>query len=235
MKEWESIFPEEERRIYEKACYGAQQEFGQNPALLVIDVTLSFVGTRPMEILDAIDEFPSSCGKVAWEALPKIRTLLEAFRKANLPVVYTTGDANFKAIFANATKRSPAAEDSDETGDTIPELIKPRRGEFVVRKARASAFFGTHLTTYLIKRHVDSLLITGTTTSGCVRATTLDAFSYGFPAFLVEECIFDRSRLSHLVNLYEMNSKYGTVISLADALALVRRLGGGKKPKAAIC
>lgn len=234
MKEWEAIFPELERRIYEKARYGGKQEFGQNPALLIIDVTLAFVGTRPVEILDAIDEFPSSCGKVAWEALPKIKTLLEACRGASVPVVFTTGDANFKAIFANATKRSPAAQDIEAKGDEIPEVIKPRQGEYVVRKARASAFFGTHLITYLIRKKVDSLLITGTTTSGCVRATTLDAFSFGLPAFLVEDCIFDRSRLSHLVNLYEMNSKYGTVISLAETLDLVRKLGGGKKSMTAI-
>ena len=151
-----------------------------------------------------------------------------------MPVVFTTGDANFKAIFANATKRSPAAQDMEAKGDEIPEVIKPRQGEYVMRKARASAFFGTHLITYLIRKKVDSLLITGTTTSGCVRATSLDAFSFGLPAFLVEDCIFDRSRLSHLVNLYEMNSKYGTVISLAEALELVRKLGGGKKPMAAI-
>ncbi len=129
MKEWQAVFPEEERRIYEKARYGGRQEFGQNPALIIIDVTLAFVGTRPMETLDAIDEFPSSCGKVAWEALPKIRTLLEACRKSSLPVVYTTGDAEFKEIFANATKRSPAAEDAEVKGDKIPEMIKPRRGE----------------------------------------------------------------------------------------------------------
>jgi nicotinamidase-related amidase len=234
MKEWEAIFPEPERRIYEKARYGGKQEFGQNPALLIIDVTLAFVGTRPVEILDAIDEFPSSCGKVAWKALPKIKTLLEACRGASVPIVFTTGDAAFKAIFANVTKRSPAAQDIEAKGDEIPEVIKPRQGEYVVRKARASAFFGTHLITYLIRKKVDSLLITGTTTSGCVRATSLDAFSFGLPAFLVEDCIFDRSQLSHLVNLYEMNSKYGTVISLAETLELVRKLDDEKKSKAAI-
>ncbi len=186
-----------------------------------------------METLDAIDEFPSSCGKVAWEALPKIRTLLEACREASLPVVYTTSDAEFKEIFANATKRSSAAEDAEAKGNKIPEMIKPRRGEYVVRKARASAFFGTHLITYLVRRKVDSLLITGTTTSGCVRATVLDGFSYGFPAFLVEECVFDRSRLSHLVNLYEMNSKYGSVIALAEALNYVHELSGERRLKAA--
>ena len=84
-------------------------------------------------------------------------------------------------------------------------MIKPLGGEFIVRKARASAFFGTHLITYLVNKGVDCLLVTGTSTCGCVRGTVLDGYSYGFPVFLVEECVFDRSRTSHLVNLFEMN------------------------------
>ena len=90
--------------------------------------------------------------------------------------------------------------------------------------ARASAFFGTHLITYLLSKGVDSLLVAGTTTCGCVRGTVLDGYSYGFPVFVVEECVFDRSRTSHLVNLYEMNSKYATVIELAEALNYVEGL-----------
>jgi nicotinamidase-related amidase len=221
MREWERIFPEEDREIYRRAGYGKRSDFGQRPALCIIDVTTCFTGTRPMEVLQAIEEFPSSCGKAAWEALPGIRTLLDACRKADLPIVHTTGDSAFRAAFANATKRGTREPDTGEKGDVIPELIKPRRGEFVVRKARASAFFGTHLITYLTKKRIDSLLVAGTTTSGCVRATVLDAFSYGFAVFLVEECIFDRSRFSHLTNLYEMNAKYGDVIPLTAALEYV--------------
>ncbi len=97
-------------------------------------------------------------------------------------------------------------------------------GEFIVRKARASAFFGTHLITYLVQKNVDCLLVTGTTTCGCVRGTVLDGYSYGFPVFVVEECVFDRSRTSHLVNLFEMNSKYASVISLAEAVGYVHGL-----------
>ena len=113
-------------------------------------------------------------------------------------------------------------------------MIKPLQGEFIVRKARASAFFGTHLITYLVNKGVDCLFVTGTSTCGCVRGTVLDGYSYGFPVFLVEECVFDRSRTSHLVNLFEMNSKYATVISLADALGYVEGLGGKQSMKAGI-
>ena len=232
MKEWQKFFPEEERRIYEKAGYKGKQTFGRNPALLIIDVILGFTGTKPMEIMEAIEEFPTSCGRVAWEALPKIRKLLNGCREAEIPVVYSTGDPEFKAAFGNATKRAVDSSDYNRLATEFPEMIKPMEGEFIVRKARASAFFGTHLITYLLHKGVDCLLVTGTSTCGCVRGTVLDGYSYGFPVFLVEECVFDRSRTSHLVNLFEMNSKYATVISLAEAMSYVEGLGRKTKMKA---
>jgi maleamate amidohydrolase len=224
MREWESFFPEEERKIYEKAGYKGKAPFGRNPALLVIDMQLAFTGTKPMEIMEAIDEFPTSCGKAAWEAIPKIQQLIHACRDASVPVVYSAGDPDFKAAMGNATKRKVGDTDFAELGGRFPDALKPREGEFVVHKARASAFFGTHLITYLQSKGIDSLLVTGTTTCGCVRGTVLDGYSYGFPVFVVEECVFDRSRTSHLVNLYEMNSKYATVIPLAEALDYVGQL-----------
>jgi nicotinamidase-related amidase len=224
MREWQTFFPEEERKIYEKAGYKGRQSFGRNPALLIIDMQLGFTGTKPMEIMEAIEEFPTSCGKVAWEAIPKIQQLLHACREAGIPVAYSTGDTDFKAALGNATKRKVGGKDYVKLAGEFPETIKPIEGEFIVRKARASAFFGTHLITYLLSKGVDSLLVTGTTTCGCVRGTVLDGYSYGFPVFVVEECVFDRSRTSHLVNLYEMNSKYATVIELSEALNYVEGL-----------
>jgi nicotinamidase-related amidase len=224
MREWERIFPEDERRMYEKAGYKGKDSFGRNPALLVIDVITGFTGTRPMEVMEAIEEFPTSCGKVAWEALPKIQKLLQACREANVPVIYSTSDPDFKAAFGNATKRGVDATDFEKLATQFPDMIKPQEGEFIVRKARASAFFGTHLITYLVRKNIDCLLVTGTSTCGCVRGTVLDGYSYGYPVFLVEECVFDRSRTSHLVNLYEMNAKYATVIQLSEALNYVEQL-----------
>jgi nicotinamidase-related amidase len=230
MREWEAFFPEAERKIYEKAGYRTRQEFGRNPALLIIDVILGFTGTKPMEIMEAIDEFPTSCGKVAWEALPKIRELLETCRKAKIPVIYSTGDAEFKNAMGNATKRAVSQKDLQKLAMDFPEMIRPREGEFIVRKARASVFFGTHLITYLFNKGIDCLLVTGTTTCGCVRATVLDGYSYGLPVFVVEECVFDRSRTSHLVNLFDMNTKYANVITLGEALTYVRGVEGRVRP-----
>ena len=75
-----------------------------------------------------------------------------------------------------------------------------------------------------MRKNIDSLLVVGTSTCGCVRGTVLDGYSFGFPVFVVEECVFDRSRTSHLVNLFEMNAKYASVIQLAEALDYVNRL-----------
>jgi nicotinamidase-related amidase len=150
--------------------------------------------------------------------------LIHACREASVPVVYSAGDPDFKAAMGNATKRKVGDTDFAELGGRFPDALKPREGEFVVHKARASAFFGTHLITYLQSKGIDSLLVTGTTTCGCVRGTVLDGYSYGFPVFVIEECVFDRSRTSHLVNLYEMNSKYASVIPLDEALGYVDQL-----------
>ena len=233
MRDWEKIIPEHDREIYEKAGYAGKQGFGQRPALLVIDVITGFTGTKPMETLEAIDEFRSSCGKVAWQALPHIRKLIVACRKQNLPVVYSTADPAFKAVFGNATKRTKEATTMTDLSVEFPQMIRPRKDEFVVHKARASAFFGTHLITYLTRKNIDSLIVTGCTTSGCVRATVIDGFSNGFPVFVVEEGVFDRSQFSHLVNLYEMNSKYATVVTRDEALSHVSRLGAPGRVKAA--
>ena len=75
MREWEQFFPEDERKMYEKAGYKGKDQFGRNPALLIIDVITGFTGTKPMPVMDAIDEFPTSCGQVAWDALPKIQRI----------------------------------------------------------------------------------------------------------------------------------------------------------------
>lgn len=231
MKEWERIVPELDREIYKKAGYCSRQAFAQKPALLVIDMIFAFTGTRPLETLEAIDEFRTACGKAAWDAIPKIRKLLHACRQRGVPIAYSTSDLDFIAALGYSTKRAKEPTTSRPLATEFPQRIRPMRGEFIVRKARASAFFGTHLITYLLRKGVDSLLVTGCTTSGCVRGTVLDGYSYGFPVFVVEDCVFDRSRFSHLVNLYELNSKYATVVSVNETLAYLENLKGREDSK----
>ena len=97
----------------------------------------------------------------------------------------------------------------------------------VIRKDKPSVFFGTPLMSYLHELQVDTLLVTGTTTSGCVRATVVDAFSYNFKVVVVEECVFDRGQASHQVNLFDMQAKYADVVSLEDALRYLDKLPHG--------
>ncbi len=229
MREWEEIIPEIDRQVYSKAQYGKKQAFGRNPALIVVDVVTSFTGTQPKKTLEAIEEFQTSCGEQGWNALPHIRTLIDACREALIPVIYTKGDPEYKVSCGGSTKSQIGiSEDKIRAiyAEGFPEPIMPKDGDFVIRKTKASAFFTTPLPIYLNHHGVDSLLICGTTTCGCVRATVVDSFSYGYPTFVVEECCFDRSNFSHLVNLFEMNQKYADVLTLKQTLALIEKLRG---------
>jgi nicotinamidase-related amidase len=114
--------------------------------------------------------------------------------------------------------------DSWDKGNDIVEEIAPRAGDIIVRKQKPSAFFGTPLMSMLNEVHADSVLVAGTTTSGCVRASVIDAFSYNLKVSVVEECVFDRGQASHKINLFDMAMKYADVISLEETLEYVRRL-----------
>lgn len=227
MREWEKIIPEIDRQVYNKAQYGKKQPFGRNPALIVVDVVTSFTGSKPQKTLEAIDEFQTSCGEQGWRALPHIRALIHACREALMPVIYTKGDPEYKVSCGGSTKSQLGISEKEIRAifnEGFPELIMPREGDFVIRKTKASAFFMTPLPIYLNNQGVDSLIVCGTTTCGCVRATVVDSFSYGYPTFVVEECCFDRSNFSHLVNLFEMNQKYADVLTLEETLKLIEQL-----------
>ncbi|MBI2954538.1 MAG: isochorismatase family protein [Chloroflexi bacterium] len=226
MTRWQDIMPEEDRAIYEKAGYCERQPFGRNPALLVIDVTTGFIGKRPENVFKSVEEFRTSCGDVGWDALPNIKKILDACRDKGLRVVYTRGSPTNARFVGNVTKRDLGADDQSRTveAEQIPELIAPRSDEWILEKPRASAFFATPLATYLHMQGVDSVLVTGCVTSGCVRATVVDACSHGFRVFMIEEGVFDRARLSHLVSLYELNAKYANVITVDEAVEYVRSL-----------
>src|SRR5947209_16792427 len=111
-----------------------------------------------------------------------------------------------------------------DKGKHIVEESAPQQGDLVVRKQKPSAFFGTALISMLNEVHADSVLVTGTTTSGCVRASVIDAFSYNLKVSVIEECVFDRGQASHKINLFDMAMKYADVISLKEAIEYVQSL-----------
>lgn len=231
MRWWEELFSEEEREVYQTyqtALRERPQPEGQRPALLVVDVTVAFCGRPGQTLLESVAEWPTACGPVAWEAMPHIQQLLAAARAAELPVVYTTAQPNVHTYYGGVVKRKKDSNKPPVTSRPgavdIPAEIAPQEGELVLQKPKASAFFATPLAIHLNHVRADSLIVCGTTTSGCVRASVVDGFSGGYPVYLVEEATFDRSRLSHGVSLYDMNTKYADVICTAEAVAWMGRV-----------
>lgn len=214
-KEWMQIVPESERKGYQKSGYGKPRAPGPDSALIVVDVTVAFTGSKPQPIEQAIREFPTACGDSAWEALPRIKCLIDLFREKKRPVIFTRSDVRGQQFAGTATKTDRPINPDPRFG-RFPGPIVALENEWVMEKTKASVFFGTPLNSYLHKEKIDTVVICGVSTSGCVRASVVDAFSYGYTTFVVDDCCFDRSHFSHCANLFDMNAKYATVLSLED-------------------
>jgi nicotinamidase-related amidase len=217
---WRSWLDADDRRLYERAGYRGTVAPQGRPALLVIDVTRGFVGSRPQPVADAVLEYPTSCGERAWSALPQISLLLDAFRGRGLPVVFTRADRLAQAAIGRATSRTVRCATEDP--DAFVAQVAPRDDEWVCGKTRASAFYGTPLEAFLRARRVEVLAVCGATTSGCVRASCVDAFSAGFGVMVAEDACFDRAEQPHQANLFDLHAKYGAVMparSIARSLA----------------
>ena len=210
---WKDVIPAEVLEIY--AAYRREVRVGRNPALLAIDLyNLVYQGgARPVNEL--IDRYPSACGVFAYAAIEPTRRLFAAARAAGLPVIYTTAAARRGSVAA--TNRRVGTGTGDDYA--IYEAFAPRPGEPVIEKERASAFYGTPLVAHLNRLGVDSVLICGDSTSGCVRASTVDAYSNGYHATVVEECVFDRAELIHKIALFDLHHKYADVVTIDEVLA----------------
>jgi maleamate amidohydrolase len=226
---WRTVFPERDRQIYEAARFGGLLEPGRQPAVMVIDVVESFASPAKEDIFDAIGEYRTSCGAAGADAIENIASLLDLAREVQVPVVYTKGSVVDKFHAGDSVKGTRPDEVASVYGAPIVSRIAPLESEYVLEKTKASAFFGTPMSSFLQRHGVDTLLVCGTSTSGCVRASVVDAFSHGYHVWVVEDCVFDRSAMSHAVNLYEMNQKYASVVTLDDASDYLRRIGKGEE------
>jgi maleamate amidohydrolase len=230
MATWDDILTVRDKEVFSLSGYGKRAGFGQRPAVLVIDVNYNFVGDQPEPILDSVKRFRNSCGAEGWEGVRHIGKLLAECRKKHLPIFYTTGHddrSNAVAFGRWQAKNRRSTEDMTDIwdkGNNIVDKIAPKTGDIVVRKQKPSAFFGTPLMSMLNEVHADSVLIAGTTTSGCVRASVIDAFSYNLKVSVVEECVFDRGQASHKINLFDMAMKYADVVSLNETIEYVSGL-----------
>jgi maleamate amidohydrolase len=235
---WDDVIPARDKEIYAAAGYGRPQGLGSSPALLVIDMTYEFIGDRPEPVLDSIRRWPHSSGEVGWRALKPIANVIAAARAAEAPIYYTRGqfrrDARDAGGWAGKLSRGfEWPEDRLHDGDEFVRETAPESGDVVVRKDKPSAFFGTPLMAYLNERRIDSVIVTGCTTSGCVRGTVIDAFSFNFKVAVVADGVFDRAEVPHKVNLFDLGQKYADVMTATEAAAYFHRIGGRKYARVA--
>ncbi|HEX6692441.1 MAG TPA: isochorismatase family protein [Burkholderiales bacterium] len=226
MKPWDGIISEEEQRAYQAAGFGRPSGVGRRPALLIIDVQYRTIGTAPKPFWESIKEFPTSCGDVGWNAMRRIGVLLAEFRRNKWPVLYPHVAPKNKATDSGRlAEKVPAIMDIPERGYQFPPEIAPREGDVLLPKKHPSAFFATPLVSHLIDLQADTLVVTGCTTSGCVRGSVVDGFAYNFKCVVPHDAVYDRSATSHAVNLFDMASKYADVASTDEVLAMLKPLG----------
>ena len=228
---WNKFLTQRDKAVFAAGGFGARAGFGKRPALLVIDVNWAFCGERPEPILQSIKRWRTSCGEEAWVALEHIKTLIERARAKGLPVIYTTGelradnwDAGSWRWKSTRGEEAGGGPDNAVDGNEIVAMIAPGPKDIVIRKQKPSGFFGTNLASYLTLLGCDSVVVVGTTTSGCVRATVVDAFSLNYRVALAEEGCFDRSEASHALSLCDMHAKYADVVPTAEILSYFDRL-----------
>jgi nicotinamidase-related amidase len=220
MRDWMKLIPEEELRFYKKAGFSGELKPGRRAALIVVDVTMGFCGSKGASLDEAVRQYSTACGPASWLAMPKITELIALFRTLKLPIIYSLSDLDAVPFTGKATK---GIRSSTPPGfNDFPAEIVPREGEYVLPKTKASVFFQTPLNAYLVKQGVDTLIYCGVSTSGCVRASVVDGFSNGYQTFVVDEACFDRSQFAHAANLFDMDAKYAAIISLEEAVTMLR-------------
>jgi len=221
---WDGIISEEEQNAYAAAGFGKPTGLGKRPALLIIDVQYRTVGTIPQPFWESIKEFPTSCGQAGWNAVANIQRILSLFREKGWPVIYPHVSPKEQFDQGRLADKVPALMGVAAKGYQFVPEIAPIPGDILLPKKHPSAFFGTPLASYLIDVGADSLIITGCTTSGCVRGSVVDGFAYNFRITVPEDAVYDRSETSHAVNLFDMSSKYADVMTTDDALLALQTI-----------
>ncbi|MEM7123826.1 MAG: isochorismatase family protein [Pseudomonadota bacterium] len=206
------VDPSSDVEIYKRQGYGGKSGFGKSPAVIVVDFVNGFA-----------DPDQLGGGNIG-EAIENTAKLLSAARRAKLPIAYTrvvyADDGADLSVFC---LKSPnlAKLTEDAPGSQIVESLAPQAGDYIVRKIQPSAFFGTNLAAWLVGHGVDTVIVTGCTTSGCVRASVVDAMSFNFKTIVVTDCVGDRAMAPHDANLFDMEQKYADLMICEEVVALL--------------
>ena len=216
---WDDVIPQEDLKMFAKSKMGGKAGYGKRPAIVVIDMTYGFVD----------DAYPLGCSKMGWPAVRANRQLLDKAREVRVPILFTRG-YHPKTSTERGRWKSVTSLETKDLDPRIHEIVKdilPLPDEVIITKIFPSGFFNTNLVSMLLFHQVDTVIVTGMTTSGCVRATVVDAFSYNFMVVIPEECVGDRGIVSHKVSLFDMHMKYADVTPLSEVLLY---LDGCAKP-----
>ncbi len=218
---------EEESRQLRMAGMGRRVGFGKAPALLIIDVQNYMVG--PVNESDKT-EYPSAC-QSARSALPVIERIADAFRAIDRPVIYTQNVARRDGMDMGVKRIKRGLLDIDgwylegTIGAEIASGLEPKPGDIVLRKIKPSAFHGTPLLGLLLFAGTDTVVVTGGSTSNCIRATVIDSFSHNFRTIVPSDAVFDRVSLSHEVSLMDIDRQLGDVTTSDAVLAELASIG----------
>lgn len=222
---WEDQLSETDKEVIRRGGYGGNRKLGLKPVLIIIDAQYNYFGAN-RNILEQLDEYPSGVGEEAWKTIkPSLRIVKEA-RERNVPIIYTryVKQTGGKSAHEERILRDHSKYDVEAHGSQIIGELAPTKDNLVIDKSYASAFFGTPLINYLIGMNVDTVLIAGGTTSGCVRATAIDSSNFGFKTAIIEDCVFDRISASHKTSLLDFWMKYGSVIFSSEVLDYFKQL-----------
>jgi maleamate amidohydrolase len=205
--------------IYQKQGFGHKSGFGERPCLLIVDFVNGFA-----------DPAQFGGGNIA-DAIANTSVLLAKAREMKLPVAFTrvvyADDGSDAGVFCLKAPNLVTLTEQAPASQVVAEL-EPRDGEYVIAKTQPSAFFGTNLAAWLVSRRVDTVLVTGCTTSGCVRASVIDSMSYNFRTIVVSDCVGDRAMGPHEANLFDMEQKYADLMTAAEVAAALDAVAGAR-------
>jgi maleamate amidohydrolase len=211
------LLTDETQEIYERARLGQSVPLGTHPAVLVVDLSRGFTDPE------------STMGSDLTREVEATSRLLAEARKQEIPIIFTT--IGFEPNLKDGSlwlEKAPGLAELQVGGKWVeidPRLAR-REDETVILKKGASAFFGTNLSSILVSQGVDTVVLCGATTSGCVRATAIDLLQYGYPTLVPRECVGDRAQGPHEANLLDIQAKYADVVSIEDALSYLQSAKG---------
>jgi len=215
---WDGLLDEQDRAVIDQAGYrqhGAaswdSRSLGTRPALIIIDMQRQFVG-RDVPILEAIQDHRTAMGEIAWRAIEHLRPFVELCLEGSIPIIYG--------------RVIPQGKDSADPDLAIVDALSPQAHDIVLDKHGSSMFHDSALNERLRSLGVDTIIVTGNSTSGCVRATAVDGRQHGYAVLVPIEGVFDRILASHKIALLDLWMKYAAVASLSDVSDYVRQTAG---------